>query len=986
MSRRLYIAIIFLILAVCACVGICALADPKSDVEFGEVTFSEVYAKNDKIVIPKMSAESDGQQYPTESKVIFPSGATYKAESFILTETGVYKVIYSCEIDGKYYQTEETFEVKNTANDLFTVTKGSVKFGQADISPELYGAQFDGQLGMEVFYNNIIDLSKSTKNDLMIELMATAHTMEVSDFSEFYITLTDIYDATNTVTIKIHCAKTNGYGFSFAKARACDKNWVGIEKGVPQFTSDTGGTVLNHSFGSWNFSVNNSIQLYWDNADLSLYGKNNTGSVAEICDFNDESYITRLWGGFTTGEVQLSVKIGDVAGEPRYVIKSINGVSFSAENPVDSIAPSIQIDMPSDTTPDAVVGRAFKVFSAAAKDNLSIKDFTTKVYYNYDNGNFVEYSVLDDYFVPDCSGKYTIVYTAEDHAGNRTEKKVEVMAYDSLPQLNIAFSGEDTEVRHVGDEIALQEYVISGGSGVHEVKFYYKKGNDRTEIKTETLFFADAGKYEIIGEVTDYIGNTAKDSYILTINEQDALLMPTGFHLPKALVSGQKFVLPLPDSYDYSGDGAVAVKPSVSATLDGQSLPVQDGVIMPVISAESGKVSLTYTYTSQGLSSQYTYEVPVVNVNASDGLAMERYFIADMFTVTPLVDSIQFATNTSNAEFCFFKSVQAKSFSLEFSTDATLINVSYIDFVMTDKTDKNVSISVRLNSNGTMSVNGGDTKAVYSLPNGEKRSYAINYNNETKSFSDLGGTVFGIAEKTLRGEPFTGFTSDEIFFSVRMGTVNGSANTFITKINGQIITRATRDVVAPQIFIDSELGGMRNINDKIVVLPVQAYDVLGYVKAVTVSVMNSSTREYVKTIDGTTLQNVDATKTYEFVIEKYGTYNIIVTATDSNNRESTTTKIMFVSDTQAPTIVVNGKIPEKAAVNSSVSLPSMSVTDNISASEDIISYIVVFDPNGFGKICTDAFIPELTGTYYVRYMAMDENNQIAMQEYKIVVS
>ena len=983
MRKKLAVICTSLMLASFSAVGIGLLVGNAEEVSFGTVQLQEVYDLNATFNVPQAQVIQDGEVYQAESKIVFPDASSYESDSFVLTQEGVYTIIYYCKIGGEYYQKEESFEVKSSSESLFTIKNGSVKIGESDISHELCGAQIDGSLGLEVTYNRVIDLSESTKNDMFLEIVATAHEEQKPDFSEFYITLTDIYDATNTVQIKVHCAKTNSYQLSYSKAKACDKNWIG---GAP-VSAIIGGTVLKHSFGSWDFTADNTIKLFWDNDDLSIYTYNSAGVKTEMADFNEESYITKIWDGFTTGEVQLSISIGDVTGMPRYVIKSINGLAFENDYPTDNIAPSIRVDLPDGDLPDAQVGKEFKLFSSVVTDNLAVNELSTKVYYNYASGNYVELAVIDGAFTPTRKGDYTIVYFAKDSQGNTDEKIVTITAYETLDPLVVMFDGKEVENRQAGEYFAMQNVAVTGGSGGYITNFYLRSDGNEKEINHDDIQLITPGTYTIVCVVRDYIGNVVECEYDIIVSAQSSLFMDSSFHLPKAFVSDQAFALPMPISYDYSTGSMVAVTPVVSATVDGNAVAVsQDGVFTPSISSEKGIANIKYTYSKGDLLGEYIYSVPVVNVKDADGLAMERFFVGDAFTSSANVSCIQFATTTSNSELSFVKSLQAKSFALEFITDATIMNTSCIDFIFTDKLDRNISVVVRMYPNGTMSVNGSKAKAVSSSVDEENQLYTIAYDNENFSFSDRNGSNFGIVSTTASGEEFKGFTSDEIYLTICMGEVRSSVNFSISKLNGQVITRATRDVIAPQVFFHSELGGMKSVGDKVTVYVAQAYDVLSTVNSVSVTVRNTTTGNYVKSDDGVLLNNVDGTKTYEITISEFGSYVIQVAAKDSANRVTTATKTMFVGDTIKPTIIVEGNISRTANVNETIILPNMNVKDNMSESDKIVSYIVVFDPNGLAKICVGGFIPMIAGTYVVRYVAMDENNQIATVEYSIVVS
>ena len=495
------------------------------------------------------------------------------------------------------------------------------------------------------------------------------------------------------------------------------------------------------------------------------------------------------------------------------------------------------------------------------------------------------------------------------------------------------------------------------------------------------------GEYFIVCKVSDYIDNFTETSYPLHVTEQTSLFLDAEIQLPKAFISGQKFFLPIVEAYDYRTNTPKAVKPTITAKISGTQIAVsEDGAIIPTATSDNETLTIKYNYSYGALSNEYSYEVPVIIAKDSDGLAIEKYFYSENFSVDPLLDSIRFSASESGAITTFVKPLQAKSFSLNFSVDQSITNVSYIDFELTDKVYKNISVFVRLYSNGKMSVNGGTRKSVYFTEKDSVKTFGLNYDNDNKAFSDLGGTVFGMVTNLNSGGGFNGFVSDEIYVTVRLGTVKNSVNLFISKLNGQIISRATRDTVPPQIFVNPVLGGSHNIGDTIIVYAAKAYDVLGFVKEFTMTVVNVETGEVLKSVDGITLQDVDASKDYRVTFTSFGQYQITFKAKDSNNRPSEASKNVLIADSEAPIIEIGKAVVSTGKVNESIQLPAMTVKDNYSSSDKIRKYIVVIYPNGFGKICKEYFTPTMQGRYYVRYMAIDENGQIAMKEYKVDVA
>ena len=524
LQKRIRIALLLCItVLICIFFGTISAVNADSDVVFSEVSIKKRYFLYDEFNLPSATVIKGDKSYDAKARVIFPDGNAYFAEDFTFTQSGGYVLDYWIVIDGVYYSKNYEFTVSENSEDLVTVTNATVKAGGTDYDIAYDGLEIKAKAGSKFKYNKVINLSDSTKDDLLIELVSAPYTMYKGEFTEFIITLTDIYDEENFINIRVFDALANSYIMSYVQAKAPNQRYVGLENGNPNFNTSAGGTVVAHSFGGHYGSVSSqtkhTIKLSWSAEENALYALDHHSVMTTVVDFDDISYITNPWKGFTTGEVYLTMVQGGVTADTRYIVHSINGITFPTKVPKDEFAPVIETDEPEEI-PAAMVGREYKVFDVSAYDNLSVRSLTTEVIYRYESGNGVNVAVTDGKFIPMRAGDYTIVYKAEDWAGNSTEKMIPINCLENVANVSITVDGGDISV-FAGENINLNSYSISGGVGNYDVSAVIKK--DGNEVATVTgkkyAVLKNEGSYTVEINATDYIGLTANVSYNIIVNK-----------------------------------------------------------------------------------------------------------------------------------------------------------------------------------------------------------------------------------------------------------------------------------------------------------------------------------------------------------------------------------------------------------------------------------------------------------------------------------
>ena len=347
-------------------------------------------------------------------------------------------------------------------------------------------------------------------------------------------------------------------------------------------------------------------------------------------------------------------------------------------------------------------------------------------------------------------------------------------------------------------------------------------------------------------------------------------------------------------------------------------------------------------------------------------------------------DSIGMTTSQNMATAVFVRPVQAQDLVLGVGYANAQFNSEWFDVIISDKYNANEVINIRIYRDNKVSVNNGEKTAVSIEVDDLKTIFTIKYNNVTRSFSDALANVFGKVNKTVNGEEFNGFSSNEVFVTIKLGNTNGESKLYCTMINNQPINKSGRDNIAPQLYINELLGGSVEIGQTIQIYPAYAYDVLHDIVSLTVTFRNLDSNETLKDIDGLQLSGVSATEEYKVQLTEYGRYQVQYEAKDAAGKRVTATKIINVFDDQPPTITLNKKMPTSAKLNEIITVPTYTVKDG--QSEEVTAYLIAIAPNGEITYFVTQFTPDQVGVWTICYFAMDANGQMTTLEYKITVA
>jgi hypothetical protein len=222
--------------------------------------------------------------------------------------------------------------------------------------------------------------------------------------------------------------------------------------------------------------------------------------------------------------------------------------------------------------------------------------------------------------------------------------------------------------------------------------------------------------------------------------------------------------------------------------------------------------------------------------------------------------------------------------------------------------------------------------------------------------------------------------------------VTDASSIRLTKLCNQVLGHKKSDIeyakddIRPVIFLNEEFQIRQQLGSEAKIPTATAYDVLGQISSLTVTVKNAA---------GNTLVSGSATESVKLTLSEAGTYEVFYKAVDSNGKSTEISYILYVYDETAPTLTVNGSLRSEYKVGDKISIPTYSATDNngnyyvqvelilpnnevrlLQYNENgVVTSLLSKDNelyNNSFKADDNTFIVEEAGEYILRFVAYDE--------------
>lgn len=987
------IALLCLAFAVTATAFVGALVStPLSSAE--PQALEEKYSVGETVTLPDRVLSLGDKQAKAEKIVYYPDGSAMVSETVELSVAGVYTVEYRAVIDGKLVKETESF----VAVDTYYSTTGSktvVRYGEDEsiYDTNLVGLNVALAENERFEINQVLDIEDAGNGDFLT-FHVLPKTQGSRDAACVYITLTDIYDESNYLTVKVQSVAYQGgtyvYGVSYALASPCGQTLIAQDYSESEriHVNDRFGQAVYASFyGNSDIATdangrpygpgtgNEPIGLQYKAEERQLWISGYKGALL-IADFDAPKYTQYLdgaWKGFTTGEVRVRFEAAGYAGSAfNFILTHMAGHDISQSNVTDNEKPVISVDLEGyekTAMPTATVGETYPVFEATAFDSASgYLKTTARAYYGYGSDSAVEAEIKNGRVQIKREGTYAIVYTAVDTAGNKAEEVVRFKTGETdAPSVTLSGGVEECVV---GEEIALAEMIANGGSGKYEEKITVEKDGKTTVLEGETFRPERVGEYCFTYAVTDITGRTASETKTLTVNENPAPVFLENAVYPKYLVVGQSYKFPVLSAYDYNAQEWVESKLFVNGNEADN----------PFTAETAGEYTVQYVaQTSTG--SARTQDARVIAVTTTETVegeelvALRKFFVADGFTVTQKEESIVFDTTaTGDKEIDYIKALLFQRFELGLEIDPAKNNYARLDILLADAENPENTLTLNL-------INDKDAQATYYGVNGERTAYKVEaggfYGGKSLKLAYKNGAIVDNGSFSYKIGDL--FTATRYTLTLRLIGMDGESSVGVFNVNGQLMLEDfSPDNHKAQLQLLGSYPNQVERGNEIKVVPMAIEDIIDTQVRVLVTVETPS--------GDTLLDKMDATKSYVVTTDEYGVYYVEYTIYNYTGKKETYYVAISVLDSSVPVVQANGTVQSRARVGEEITLPSVSASDNLTSKDALVTKIFVVDP--LGKLYAlegDTLKFAYAGEYTVRYFAQDEAGNVAIQDYKITV-
>lgn len=968
----------------------------------------EIKTLGDTLTVQPAKIYFNGKEEIAEVSVVYPSGKRVKGADVILDELGNYSVEHhwSNGVETQQFAVMELYER------IFTPGTGnSVSYQTMMANNTVTGQMLTLTNNTQVVYDKVIDLSDNrfddtlsdrTQNEPLVEFIVQPNQIGKADMTALYVTFTDIYDPDNYISVRIKYMDYNPT-ITLLRTRAAGQNWLAYHYEfmsgdvlIHNATShEDGGLVSNANFTQKITDrdfVKSSMKLYYDDDALSIYAQSwqtVSGDGKKEIPFLLRDYSTtdqflsggdKPWRGWTTGEVRMTMYAVGVSGTANVMLMKLDGEDLSNPYVSDDVAPIITFSDLQDenNVPKAEVGSPYKIFDAQWRDLYS-KVVKEKVAVYFDDQ---EIDVENGAFIPEQTGTYTIVYTASDSYGNTAEKEIRVEAISIAEKPVITLLEKLPESAVVGQRVYIPAFIGEGGVGGVSTSVQVTCAGEPIAVEYGSFVCSREGTYTVKLTATDYIGS--QSSEILRIRNvtvgEKPVFDETSIVLPKTFIEGDTYMFPTYQADYYRAvDDCEKITAKIEVTDANGTRVVKDGKYTPKVSDEITEATVRFIFAKGDKETVVEKTLPIKVVANKVAQYLTQYYVYNnaeisavkegiFFTAQEDVDTMQFAFIRPIAENQLFfrlaideNKAQYRSFNLIFKDSA---NASQIVVMKIEKLDGEYRATIN-----------GEVGRYFSIS--EKGEMEISYHADTYTFTDIFDRKIGEISKYANGKAFAGFDSGYVYLEIEVNDIYGAASIGMASIANQIMNNNRQDSSNPIITINGYLSGSFAPGTTIVIPTATAYDVLGYVGDVQVTV----------SLNGKIVKDPTAATTEQTYIlgNEYGEYAIEYTVTDTNGRTAVLARYVVAYDETKPSLTFKGEVAKTADVGTSITLPAYEIVDN-GNKENVKVEIHVMSPSGLcGEVNNNKVTFTRVGKYVIYYQVQDENGNVAFYAFDVTV-
>ena len=968
------------------------------------ISFAELkdeYSAGDKLDIPASAAIKYNNQLLTADKcyLVMPDGNALSAKSYSLDSIGKYTLVMEGVSDGKKLVAKKDFSVYNNYYKLSNESS-AVSYGELNKTYKNKGMN-NGVVaelteGATLTLSEPINVYAAKKVDLLTFNLVRMDTA----VNYLNIRIVDCYDPDIEIDVQYWkrinqetYLKAGPKGGGLVGLVSADNGQYAIGDGLYSrgiFGSSTrGNRTQNGNYNNITLSFENTedgkIRI-WTNTPE--HESNPNGDDRLVTEINNDKLYGTVFPGFTTGEVIVSITATGFNNVPtaRVEIGNIQGKKNEALDTFgyykDTIAPAIKT---ADGDTKIVAGAETKVPVANAYDASGLNgevDYT--VWYNYtDPQSKKAITVNNGKFTAKELGTYTVEYRATDVFGNKATNTLDLVAIKKATSGIVFDVNEKVNDAKIGSSVDLTAYSIDSVCKKQTVKVEVTAPSGKTADVSSTAqayVIEEIGTYTVKYTYSD-VFYSGEYSYSFTSSSDGKPVFEKKYiPVPEYFIAGAEYSVDDVKAYYYEGTNkkASALKAYVS----------YDGGEYKAISAEEFTVDKTAATLKLKLAVSgnesiaiESAEAKVVDVGYNTiKLDVTKYFVGDFSGNASSDYSLFTSAKNGEATMKFINTVLLSRFSVSFEIDSDE-TISGVDFILTDYYDRTRTAVISLDNGDSdakiASINGVSS----ALPNTWKgRSFSLSYNGSSVLF-----------DGTPSGADF-GFVSDMCLLQVRFRSVKKGFEFRLSSLYNQPFGSQISDGVKP--IVSAKLPD--------VVVPVNTEyttDIPCYMDVLSPSSRKNATLtvtftrsgetrvERFKDVNGVEMSNLPANVNYKMKFTEYGCYTFTYSYSDGAGREGWAQQLVYVYDLEAPSIQFKNKPTATIGVKvgSEVTPLEVIVSDNVTKTENLTVWTVVFDERGRFISATEngTFVLKETGRYTVYIHCKDESGNSLSVNYEV---
>ncbi len=987
-----------------------------------ESTIENEYTLGEVLSIPQtvqVQAENSATPFTATFKgLLLPNGSAVVGNEHTLNAVGNYSLVYEYSIGNDKKEISQTFRVAPSAwteeSSLTSATPGTLR----DIKINGTSAQgLNVTLGRDTFsYSQPINVHGEGLTTILTYFPDQIHEKMkqrvhggpvIHDVSTITVSLVDCYDSTIKLDLNLWFSPDEGGGY-YAHTTATGQGTMGLHDndGAGAAKNSTSQVVIDGKDYSlfvggvgqgmtWVSGYNeegkfnrSAITWSYDEARarvyLSVHDLNGNVCVTRlIADLRNTEISSNVFPGFTTGEVYLSISGTEFLNDSTNIqisqignMKTTNLINAEYE---DTLEPTIEVDLGAATGALFVEkGKEFTVFDAKVHDvNYSGKP-KCNVYYNYGSDLQSVVALKDGKFTPTTEGLYTIEYSAVDTFGNVGKKCIHLTVVDETVA---SFSTDlpKTVTAGIPVDVSCQATSLNGDVWI-ETQITAPDGEvSSMDMATGKFVATQIGTYKVTFVYKDKIRSYTKEISVVSQANPDYGFIESPI-LENAYIKNAEYEIEPLSGYRFGVGAPNATQTKVYAKFDGGSWnEVSDLSAFKITGSKT--VQFKYAVVEDEEDCYISEEIAIVDVGyGSDaGIAMEKYF-QGKFTATATKDDVQYVSkvNSGSNTLTYVKTIMPQVFFMEYYLPTDAVAMDSYTFVFSDHSGKEMEVKHFL-SGGVLyvEINGNSYRLDGTFTDGLKRQ--ISYDAAKGAFEFYDGTN----TNTIAYE--IGKTMGACQLSIRFDGISGQAGICLRQLLKQRLTNKTVDNARPDMYYVQE-DGYLEANSKATLFPAVASDALSTIlgKNFTASV-TAPDGSFVTADDGTLLKGVPVDKSYAYTLSQYGSYIVAYEAKDSANCTEKSSYIVNSVDVTPPSVSFEDPATQTMRVGYKYDVKKFTVKDNLSATEDVTVYTMLYAENGIllAKNFETITLTE-TGKYTVCVYVIDEEGNYAYASYQIV--